>query len=193
MNWLLLSLAVIGIGALAARRYAPWLEQMLASRTDAAPGPPVLRATTELDHLIATLRNATDPLERHRLLGAIVEQSYSQRADAAMNKVFLRFAGMQVEELPQMAAALKAANGGRLPAVPAFELLAAALEAEGRREAAASVRKQGEELGVIERVPGQPVGRTRKTVQRDRKARSAVKRTPRAKTGSGGRRRRLAD
>jgi hypothetical protein len=193
MNWLLLSLAVIGIGAMAARRYAPWLEQMLASRTEAAPGPPVLRATTELDHLVATLRNETDPLERHRLLRAIVEQSHSQRADAAMKKVFLRFAGMQVEELPQMAAALKAANGGRLPAVPAFELLAAVLEEEGRREEAASVRKQAEDLGLIERVPVTPVGRTRKTVTRRGKARPAVKRTPRAKTGAGGRRKRLAD
>ena len=62
-------------------------------------------------------------MERHRLLGEIVEASHRQRADTAVNKLFLRFAGMHVKELPKMAAALKTAGGGRLPAVPAFSLL----------------------------------------------------------------------
>ena len=150
MNWWLLSVAVIGIGALAARRYAPWLEQMLRAKLEPSPPPPMLREATALDHMIEALRIEKDPLERHRLLGAIVDESYRQRADVPMKKVFLRFAGMHVKELPQMAAALKAAHGGRLPAVPTFDLLAAALEGEGRPEEAASIRKQAEKWGLID-------------------------------------------
>lgn len=150
MNWWLLSVAVIAIGALAARRYAPWLEQIFRAKLEPSPPPPMLREATALDHMIEALRIEKDPLERHRLLGAIVDESHRQRADAPMKKLFLRFAGMHVEELPQMAAALKAAHGGRRPAVPTFDLLAAALQEEGRPEEAASIRKQAEKWGSID-------------------------------------------
>lgn len=157
MNWWLLSAAVIGIGAVAVRRYAPWLGVMLRAKLESSPKPPVLREATALDHMIDTLRREKDPLERHRLLGAIVDESYRQRTDAAMKKLFLRFSGMHIKELPQMAAALKAAHGSKLPAVPAFEMLAAALEEDGRHEEAVLVRKQAAELG-------EAGGKTRKRV-----------------------------
>ena len=94
MNWWLISIAAAGIAAVALRRYRPWLEQMLKPASEAAPRQPALRKVTALDRLIDALRHERDPLERHRLLGEIVDESYRQRTDAAMNKVFLRFAGM---------------------------------------------------------------------------------------------------
>jgi hypothetical protein len=113
MNWLLLSVAVFGIAAVALRRYKPWLEQILRPESGAGAREPTLRKVTPLDRMIDALRREKDPMERHRLLGEIVEASHRQRADAAVNKLFLRFAGMQVKELPKMAAALRAAAGGR--------------------------------------------------------------------------------
>jgi hypothetical protein len=188
MNWWLLSAAVIGIGAVAVRRYAPWLGVMLRAKLESSPQPPVLREATALDHMIETLRREKDPLERHRLLGAIVDESHRQRTDAAMKKMFVRFAGMHVKELPHMAAALKAAHGGKLPAVPAFELLAAAMEEEGRQEEAASVRKQAEQLGLIDRLPGNAVGRTRTPAKKIERVRPPVKRTTRARASVQGKR-----
>jgi hypothetical protein len=118
MNWLFLSVAALGIAAVALLRHKPWLERILGSAAEAGAGEPVLRKRTPLDRMIEALKHAKDPLERHRLLGAIVEASHRLRADAAMNKLFLRFAGMHVKELPKVVAALKADGGGRLPAVP---------------------------------------------------------------------------
>ena len=180
MNWLFLSVAAIGIAALALRRYTPWLEQILTPGAPASPGPPVIREATALDHMIEALRHERDPLERHRLLGAIVDESHRQRSDVAMKKVFLRFAGMHVTELPQMAAVLKAAHGGKLPAVPAFELLAAALEEDGRPEEAESVRTQAAALGRVDRMPAQSAGKTPTPERKTRKARLSMRRPVRA-------------
>jgi hypothetical protein len=79
-----------------------------------------------------------------------------------MNKLFLRFAGMHVKELPKMAAALKTAGGGRRPVVPAFSLLAAALEEDGRMEEALSVCSQAAELGLADGTRAGFAGRIRK-------------------------------
>ncbi len=150
MNWLLLSAAALGLACVALRRYTPWLGHLLKPGLDAARQRLVLRKPTTLDRLIEDLRQEKDALERHRLLGAIVDESHRQRSDAAVNKVFLRFAGMHVKELPKMAEALKKAHGGKLPPVPAFKLLVAALEEEGRQEEAALIRKRAEALGMID-------------------------------------------
>ena len=136
--------------------------QILRSGSDAGVRVPTLRKVTPLDRMIDALRHEKNPLERHRLLGEIVEESYRQRAAAAMNKVFLRYAGMHVKELPKMAAALKAADGGRLAAVPAFSLLAAALEEDGRFEEALSVCRQAAELGLTDGTRSGFAGRIRK-------------------------------
>jgi hypothetical protein len=162
MNWLLLSVAAFGIAAVALRRYKPWLEQILRPKSEAGEREPTLRKVTPLDRMIDLLRREKDPMERHRLLGEIVEASHRQRADAAVNKLFLRFAGMQVKELPKMAAALRAAGGGRLPAVPAFTLLAAALEEDGQVEEALSVCNQAAELGLTDGAQAGFAGRIRK-------------------------------
>jgi len=149
MNWLLLSAAALGLAYVALRRSTPWLGHLLKPGVEAARQRLVLRKPTALDRLIEDLRQEKDPLERHRLLGTIVDESHRQRSDAAVNKVFLRFADMHVKELPKMAEALKKAHGGKLPPVPAFKLLASALEEEGRQEEAASIRKRAEALGMI--------------------------------------------
>jgi hypothetical protein len=162
MNWLLLSVAVLGIAAVALRRYKPRLEQLLTPLMQAGAPEPALRKITLFDRMIDELKHEKDPLERHRLLSRIVAESYRQRADTAMNKLFLRFAGMHVKELPQMAAALKAASGGQLPAVATFKLLAEALEQDGRREEALSVRQQAAELGLVDAVKVEPTGNIRK-------------------------------
>jgi hypothetical protein len=162
MNWLFLSVAALGIAALALRRYKPWLEQILRPAAAAGAPDPTLRKVTPLDRMIDSLRHEKDLIERHRLLGKIVEASYRQRADTAMNKLFLRFAGMQVKELPKMAAALKTAGGGRLPPVPAFSLLSAALEEDGRMEEALSVCSQAAELGLTDGTRAGFAGRIRK-------------------------------
>jgi hypothetical protein len=180
MNWLFLSVAAIGIAALAWRRYTPWLEQILTPAAPASPRPPVIREATALDHMIEALRQEKDPLERHRLLGAIVDESHRQRSDVAMKKVFLRFARMHVTELPQMAAALQAAHGGKLPAVATFELLAAALEEDGRSEEAEAVRTQAGALGWVDRMPAKSARKTATPARKIKKALPAVRRTGRA-------------
>jgi hypothetical protein len=148
MNWFFMGLAVLGAGALALRRYKPWLEQVFRPLTESGAGELVRRQATPLDRLIDALRHEKDPLTRQRLLGEIVEESWRQRAAPAMNKLFRRFAAKQVQELSETAAVLKAANGGRMPAVKAFAYLAAALEEEGRLTEALSISTQALALGL---------------------------------------------
>jgi len=162
MNWLFLSVAAFGIAAVALRRYKPWLEQILRPKSEAGEREPTLRKATPLDRMIDALRREKDPMERHRLLGEIVEASHRQRADAAVNKLFLRFAVMHVKELPKMSEALKADSGGRRPAVPTFSLLAVALEEDGRIEEALSVCNQAAELGLTDGTKAGFAGRIRK-------------------------------
>jgi hypothetical protein len=126
--------------------------------------------------MIDSLRHEKDPLKRHRLLGEIVEASHRQRADTAIKKLFLRFAGMQVKELPKMAAALKAAGGGRLPVVPAFALLAAELEEDGQAEEALSVCNQAAELGLTDGTRAGFTGRIRKLQKKLKDAQPPAKR-----------------
>jgi hypothetical protein len=176
MNWLLFSVVALGIAAVALRRYKPWLEQILRPAPEAGAREPSLRKVTSFDRMIYALRHEKDPLERHRLLGAIVEASHRQRADSAMNKLFLRFAGMHVQELPKMAAALRAAIGDQLPAVPAFSLLAAALEEDGRFEEALSVCNQAAELGLTDGTRAGFAGRIRKLKRKMKGAQPHAKR-----------------
>jgi hypothetical protein len=181
MHWLLFSVAALGIAAVALRRYAPWLEQILKPAAEAGPPRPVFRKLTALDRMIDDLRLAKDPLERHRLLETIVAESHRQRSDTAMNKVFLRFAGMHVKELPKMVEALKRAHGGALPQVSGFKLLAEALEEEGRHEEAASVRKQALELGLTDGTQAEWSGRLQKPTKKTKTARPAIKRAGRSR------------
>ena len=181
MNWLLLSVVALGIAAVALRRYKPWLEQILRPAAEAGAREPTLRKVTPLDRMIDALRHEKDPMERHRLLGEIVEASHRQRADTAMKKLFLRFAGMHVKELPKMAAALKAAGGGRLPVVPAFSLLAATLEEDGQIEEALSVCNQAAELGLTDGTKAGFAGRIRKLKKKLKDAQPRAKR-PSSKT-----------
>jgi hypothetical protein len=181
MNWWLISIAAAGIAAVALRRYRPWLEQMLKPASEAAPRQPALRKVTALDRLIDALRHERDPLERHRLLGEIVDESYRQRTNAAMNKVFLRFAGMHVKELPKMAEAVKAAHGGKLPPVLAFKLLAAALEKAGRLEEALSVCRQAGDLGLIDGTKAGFAGRIKKLEKKIKDVHPAIKRPGRGR------------
>jgi hypothetical protein len=176
MNWWLISVAALGIAAVGLRRYKPWLEQFLSPLMRAEASEPALRKITSLDRMIDELKHEKDPLERHRLLSRIVDESYRQRADTAMNKLFLRFAGMLVKELPEMATALKAASGGRLPAVPAFKLLAVALEEGGRHEEAVSIRRKAAELGLIDDVKVAPALRIHKREKKIKSAQPATKR-----------------
>jgi hypothetical protein len=176
MNWLFLSVAALGIAAVALHRYKPWLEQILRPAAEAGAREPTLRKATPLDRMIDALQHEKDPLERHRLLGEIVEASHRQRADTAVNKVFLRFAGMHLKELPKMAAAMKAAGGGRLPPVPTFSLLAAVLEEDGRFEEALSVCKQAAELGLIDGTQTGFAGRIRKLQKKVKGAQPHAKR-----------------
>jgi hypothetical protein len=179
MNWLFLSVAALGIVAVALRRFKPNLEELLRSLTKSDAPEPTLRKITPLDRLIDALKQEQDPLERHRLLSRIVEEGYRQRSDPAIAKLFMRFAGMQVQELPQMAEALKAAHDGKLPDVPAFKLLAAALEEDGRHDEAASIRQQAVEVGLIDGVEPTPAGRIRKSTKKIKSAQSPAKRPAR--------------
>lgn len=145
MNWVLLSLVALGAGVVM-HRINPWLVENLGR---AAVGTAAaIRRTTDLDRMIAALHDEEDPLGRHRLLTGIVEASHRQRDSAAMNKVFMRFAELHVNELPGMAPALTAAGAGKLPRVPAFKLLAMALEREKRFAEAAKVCAQALDLGL---------------------------------------------
>ena len=181
MNWLLLSVAALGIAAVALRRYTPWLEQILRPAAEAGAREPTLRKVTPLDRMIDSLRHEKDPLKRHRLLGEIVEASHRQRADAAVNKLFLRFAGMHVKELPKMAEAVKAAHGGKLPPVLAFKLLAAALEKAGRLEEALSVCRQAGDLGLIDGTKAGFAGRIKKLEKKIKDVHPAIKRPGRGR------------
>jgi hypothetical protein len=176
MNWLLLSVAALGIAVVTLRRYTPWLEQILRPAAEADASEPTLRKVTPLDRRIDSLRHERDPLKRHRLLGEIVEASHRQRADTAMKKLFLRFAGTHVKELPNMAVALKAAGGGRLPVVPAFSLLSAELEQDGRIEEALSVCRQAAELGLTDGTRSGFAGRIRKLQKKLKDAHPPAKR-----------------
>jgi hypothetical protein len=172
MTWLFLGVAALGAGALALRCFKPWLEQILRPGPEAGAGEPALRQITPLDRMIDELRRAKDPLERQRLLGEIVEESYRRRAAPAMYKLFMRFAAMQVQEVTQIIKALKAANGGRMPDIPAFPRLAAALEEDGRLEEALSVCAQARKLGLKDGPKAGFSGRIKKLRKKIKDARS---------------------
>jgi hypothetical protein len=182
MNWLLLSAAALGVACVALRRCSPWLEHLLKPGPESPAHRPLLRKQTAIDRLIDALRQEKDPLARHRLLGAIVEESHRQRPDAAMNKVFLRFARMQLKELPKMTEALKAAHGGKLPPVPAFKLLANALEMDGRHEEAVSVRQQAKDMGLTVDTQAGASGRTKMLAKKIKSSRPATKRSGGSRT-----------
>jgi hypothetical protein len=150
MNWLFLSAAALGAAAAALLRHTSWLEHLLGPAAEPGVPAPTLRKSTPLDRMIAALKHEPDPLERHRLLSRIVDESHRRRSETAMKKLFLRFAAMHVQELPKMAAGLKAAGGGRRPVVPTLALLAAALEEDGRIAEALSVCEQAVELGLTD-------------------------------------------
>jgi len=175
MNWLLLSAAALGIAVVALRRNSSWLKGILQPEASAALRP-LLRRPTSLDRMIDDLRHERDPLGRHRLLEAIVEESHRRRSDPAMNKLFQRFARMHVDELPRMAEALKAAHGGRLPAVTSFQLLASALEADGHPEEAVPIREQAAALRLMDGVKAEPIGKIKKEGSTTKRTRSPKKR-----------------
>jgi hypothetical protein len=162
MNWLMLSVAALGIAALAVHRYRPWLEQLLRPTTAGGASKTALRRVTALDAMIETLRHENDPMKRHRLLREVVDETHRQRSDPAMRKLFLRFATMHVQELPQMAEAFKRSQGGKRPDGSVFTLLAAALDEDGRAEEAVSVRKQAAAAGWIDEAPMQRSGARKK-------------------------------
>jgi hypothetical protein len=176
MNWLFLSVAALGIAAVALSRYRPWLEDALRPAAKSKDSAPSLRQTTLLDRMIAEVKRERDPLERHRLLTAIVEESHRRRADPAMKKLFLRFAGMHVRELPKMAAALKADGKGRLAEVASFTLLAEALEEDGRTGEALEVCRKAEALGLQDSARGGFAGRIRKLEKKAARPAAAAKR-----------------
>jgi len=175
MNWLLLSAAALGLAVVALRRNPSWLKGLLQPEGSAALRP-LLRRPTALDRLIDDLRREKDPLGRHRLLEAIVAESHRRRSDPAMNKLFLRFARMHVNELPKMAKAMKAANGGRLPEVASFQLLASALEADGHPEEAVPIREQAAAWGLKDGAKAEPIGKSKKAGATSRRTRSPQKR-----------------
>jgi len=175
MNWLLLSAAALGVAVVALRRNLSWLEGILQPEASAALRP-LLRRPTALDRLIDDLRREKDPLGRHRLLEAIVAESHHRRSDPAVNKLFLRFARMHVNELPKMAEALKAAHGGRRPAVTSFQLLASALEADGHPEDAVSIREQAATWGVKDDAKAESIGKIKKADATTQRTRSPKKR-----------------
>lgn len=175
MNWLLLSAAALGVAVVALRRNPSWLKSILQPEASAALRP-LLRRPTALDRLIEDLRRENGPLGRHRLLEAIVAESHRRRSDPAMNKVFQRFARMHVDELPEMAEALKAANGGRLPAVASFQLLASALEEDGQPEDAGPIWEQAVALGLMDGVKAEPIGKIKKAGSKGKRTQPPRKR-----------------
>jgi hypothetical protein len=175
MNWLLLSAAALGIAVVALRRNSSRLKGIL--QPEASPAlQPLLRRPTALDQMIDDLRRERDPLGRHRLLEAIVEESHRRRSDPATNKLFLRFARMHVSELPKMAEPLKAANGGRLPAVASFQLLASALEADGHPEDAVTIREQAAAWGLKDGAKAEPIRKIKKEGSTSKRTRPTKKR-----------------
>jgi hypothetical protein len=184
MHWLMIA-AAVGLGALAASRGRPWIERLIQA---AAPGPEAaLRRETELDRRIAAWRSAEQPLERFRRLGEIVAAAHAERADPAARKLLMRFAAMQVEALPAVAEELKAAGGGRLPEIPAFGLLAEALEEQGRAAEALALCRRAEALGVRDgsragfagRIKRLKAGRPEKAAGRPRAGKSGKPPSPR--------------
>jgi hypothetical protein len=128
--------------------------------------------------MIDDLRRERDPLGRHRLLEAIVEESHRRRSDPAMNKLFQRFARMHVDELPRMAEALKAASGGRLPAVASFQLLASALEADGHPEEAVTIWEQAAAWELMDGAKAGSIRETKKEGAKSKRTRPPKKRPP---------------
>lgn len=171
MHWIVFA-AAVGLGALAARHARPWLARRLE-----APGTEAgLRRETELDRRIDLWRRSEEPLERFQRLGEIVQAAHAERSDAAGRKLFMRFAAMQIDSLPAVAEELKAASGGRLPEIPAFGLLAAALEEEGRAAEALALRRRAEALGVGEGSPPESAARIERLPRRKKKSAEARKR-----------------
>lgn len=175
MNWLLLSAAALGVAVVALRRNLSWLEGILQPEASALLRP-LLRRPTALDRLIDDLRREKDPLGRHRLLEAIVAESHRRRSDPAMNKLFQRFARMHVNELPKMAEALRAANGGRLPAVASFQLLASALEEDGHPEDAVPIWEQAAALGLMGGAKAGSIGKIKHAGSKSKRTRPPRKR-----------------
>ena len=98
--------------------------------------------------MLAAIKIESDPDVRHQLLIRIIEKTYKERHQPAMQKIFFRFAAIHLNELPQLLPALTAKSKGHLPNIITFKLLAIALEELSRYEEAIKVCEQAIQTGM---------------------------------------------
>lgn len=143
MDWLIvLSLAVLG---LARSRSSPFISFFTRDRK--APAEPSKNSEI-LDDMLTAIKLESDPIARHRLLIRIIEKTYNERHQPAMQKIFFRFAAIHLNELPQILSKLKTDSQGKLPNISTFKLMAIALEEASQYDEAIKVCEQALQIGM---------------------------------------------
>lgn len=107
------------------------------------PADEVFEAWTsgDLKRMLAAVKTPTNPIDRHFLLMAIVDQTYKQRKDAKSRSLCIRFAEQHISEFARIAPALKKEHAGTLPRVSTFQKYATLLTEDGDFDRAIEVCK----------------------------------------------------
>jgi len=102
----------------------------------------------DLNKMLKAVDSKTNPIDRHFLLQAIVDATYKLRKKEKYKMLCTKFAAMHLQELPNIAPALKQDLGGKLPRISTFQNYATVLTEEGKFDKAIAICEQAIAYGL---------------------------------------------
>ncbi len=152
MNWI--TVAVLLIGLLIWRGAKPQRPRKGGKRTNALPGGlsgeqiEALLASNDEAEMVANMGRVSAPLDRHRILSAVVIKIYPGRKDPAVRAHLYACGKTYLEEFGTMAPGLQAASESGTMDVPVFKCLAIAMEEDRRYAEALAICRLAMQWGV---------------------------------------------
>lgn len=123
----------------------------------------------DLHQMVPALEIATDPIDRHFLLMAIVEEAYRRRREPEAAELCANVAEMHVNEFSKLVPALKRYTG-QVPEVPTFQIYSQLLADRGEYDKAVWVCEQALEYEVGDRTKTGYRGRVERIRKKQAKA-----------------------
>ena len=137
MNWFATSVLIIGLLIWYSRKASP-------ARTGAKAKVPAeqlkdILKSGDPEKMASALERFSGPLDRHRLLTALVQGVYPQRADGTAREHLYAYGTSYLGEFDRIAPALQAESAPEAPDVPVFRCLAIAMEEDERFDEALNI------------------------------------------------------
>ena len=152
MNWLTAAVLVVGFFVWYSKKTGPTKapkkipperpNEVSADRIDAA------LASNEPKEMAAQLDKVSDPIDRHRLLTAMITQLYRDRAEKQTREKMYEYGDIYMGEFGKTASALKkSAEDGKMD-VPVLKCIAIAMEEDRRYDEAIGICRQAIEWNI---------------------------------------------